>query len=171
MFLFMNIFAASIDGFLRGILISGLKIPFKTKEFIKSFAIIFICCFTLSIATKQAFLVAGNKYIDTFGILVMIYLAVKSLQTEKDGKKPVNISAVALSVAVDAAVVSMYLSTEGYSPLYVSFICSLSHCILLFLGAKLASRLIKNKWEKYTKYFSRRIFGFIAVYKIWEMVI
>ncbi len=171
MFLFINIMAASIDGFLRGILISGLKIKFGYKEFIKSFLIIFSCCLILSIATKYTFFIIGNKYIDIFGILIMIYLAVKSRLSEEKSDRPVNISAIALSVAVDAAVVSMYLSTEGFSPFYVSFLCALSHCMLLLLGNKLASTLIKKEWEKYTKYFSRRIFSFIAAYKIWEMVI
>ncbi|MBQ8604809.1 MAG: hypothetical protein IJ410_08230 [Oscillospiraceae bacterium] len=169
MFLIFSILAASIDGFISGILIGGIGVKFGYREFFKSLAVIFGCCLAAACTGNILQMTAFGKYINITGAAVMIFLAWSALTEEKSGGDHSSIYAVSVSVATDAAIVCIYLSAAGYSIMQVSVLSALLHSVLMAAGAFLSGKVIKDRRQLYTRYISAVIFLAMAVYKLAEI--
>ena len=170
MFLFMNIAAASIDGFIAGFAVTSTGTKFGIKEYFRAFTIILLCCMSGAFRGKYLAVVHTGKYINITGWAVMLYLAFRSLPLPVNSeKRATGIYAVSLSVAANAAIVCIYLTLDGYGVLPVCLLCAASHSILMAFGAKTAGLLIKEKRRTYAGILSSLIFFVLAVCKICEM--
>ncbi len=171
LFLFFSLLAASIDGFISGLLIAGMGINFGFKDFLKALTVIFVCCIaaacTGNILTGDVY----NRYISITGGALMLYLARNALAEKGNDCDHSNIYAVSLSVAADAAVVCIYLAACGYNVLLISFSAAVMHAGLMAAGEKISHRIIRQRREKYTRYISAAIFTAMAVYKLSEVYI
>ena len=170
MFLFFSLLAASIDGFVSGLLIAGMGINFTVRDFLKSLTVIFICCISAAFLGKFLAGEVYSRYISTAGAMLMIYLAWNALKDTEISCSYGSIYAISLSVAADAAIVCIYLAACGYNILSISVAAAVMHACLMTIGEKISGRIIKHRRKKYTKYISAAIFATMAVYKLWENV-
>jgi len=169
LFLFFSLFAASIDGFVSGLLIAGMGINFGFKDFLKAFGIIFVCCLAAACSGNILPAELYGKYINIIGEGLMLYLARNALTGNEARHNSSSIYAVSLSVAADAAIVCIYLAACGYDIFTISLVSAVMHAVLMEAGEKISHRIIKHKWELYTRYISAAIFTAMAVYKLSEI--
>ena len=73
-----------------------------------------------------------------------------------------SVRALALAVAMDAAVVCIYLAMSGYNLWAVSFIGALLHSILMIAGSHAAVKIVREQWIIYTRYIAGMIFLLMA---------
>ncbi len=168
MFLFLSVFAASIDGFVSGIVAGTAGIKMTVKTCIKVFGIIFLCCMAASLPGAGFDFSYAERYINLLGVFIMFYLCIKCLYTKESENRHTSIYSLAFYTALDASVVCVYLSLEGYNFFAISALAAFLHSILMAAGIKLANLIIKKKREIYTKYISAVMFGFMGLYKLIE---
>ncbi len=170
MFILLSIFAASIDGFVSGIVAGGAGIKMDFNNCIKVFVIIFICCVAVSLPGDICDTRYVEKYIGYVGAALMFYLSGRVLLCEDEEKSHTGIISLAFYTALDAAVLCVYLVLEGYSIFAISFLSAFLHSALMATGAKLTNILIKSKREMYTKHISAVLFAIMGFYKLYELI-
>ena len=166
--MFFSLLAASIDGFVTGFLLGGLGIKLRIKDIFYSFAIIFLCCMVASVTGSFLAQTQLKLYLNIFGVGVMLFLAWTALDN-KTIKPTGKITAVSLSVAVDAGIACMYLCMCGYNLWLVSAVSALLHSGLMAAAAAISHKILKTGWIKYTRYISASFFIVIAAIKITEL--
>ena len=169
MFVLFSILAASIDGFVSGILIAGMGVKPGFRQFLYSFAIIFTCCLMAACGGNILQMTGFVKYINISGAVIMTFLAINAFVAENENSNSYNIHAVSLSVAADAAIVCIYLAAEGHSVMLISTLSAFLHSMLMAFGVVLSSRVISKSAQKYTGYISAAIFAAMAIYKLTEI--
>lgn len=162
--MFFSLLAASIDGFITGFLLGGLGIKLRIKDVFSSFAIIFLCCIVASVTGSFLAQTQLKLYLNIFGVGVMLFLAWTALDN-KTIKPTGKITAVSLSVAVDAGIACMYLCMCGYNLWVVSAVSALLHSGLMATAAAISKRVIRTNWVRYTRYISAGFFIIMAVIK------
>ncbi len=164
MFVISAVMAAAADRFVMGFLID--KNEFGPRNFIKSFAIIFRCCITVTLPVFITGFAPDEAVINYAGVAVLVFLGIKAVAEKDSSNNSNSITAISISVSRDAAVVCLYLVLSGHSLISVAFLSAFCHCVMLAAGSRLSQRIIKNRREIYTKYISRRLFFFMAAYKL-----
>ena len=163
--MFYSLLAASIDGFICGFVLSGLGVKIKFKEFLISFAVIFICCISASFRGKYLAYTQLNSYINLFGGCVMLYLAISFFVSNNNKAVYNNIICTSFSVAADASVTCLYLAMYGYSIFSVATVSAFLHSILMLVANLLAYKIVKPCWLKYINYLACGIFIYMSVVK------
>ncbi len=145
-----------------------MGINFSFKDFLKAFGIIFLCCLVSACVGDMLPAELYGKYINIIGAGLMLYLARNALTENEEHPHHSSIYAVSLSVAADAAIVCIYLAACGYDIFTISLVAAVMHAVLMAVGEKISHRIIKHRWELYTRYISAVIFMAMAVYKLSE---
>ena len=161
----LSLLAASVDGFICGFLLSGLGVKIKFKEFLISFAVIFICCISASFRGKYLAYTQSDIYINLFGGCVMLYLALSALLSTKDIAININITQASLTVATDASIACLYLAMYGCGIFTITITSAFLHSILMLIGNLLAYKIVKLCWLKYINYLACGIFIFMSIIK------
>lgn len=171
MFLFFSLLAASIDGFICGFITGASGVKFTYKDFFNSLAVIFLCCVTAAFAGRQIALTTVSKYIDLLGVVVMLVLAMSAFRSAwiNENMPQSGVLTLAFSVAMDASAVCLYLAMDGYNVLLVSAMSAVMHSVLMAVAAHISNRIIKDRWEVYTRYLAGIIFLAMAVYKYFHL--
>lgn len=162
--MFLSLLAASADGFICGFIIGGMGVKFRFSDFLKSFAIIFICCIAAATAGNMLAQTQLQKYIDILGIAVMLCLARSAFRGNIEFKAS-QTELMALSVATDASAVCLYLAMCGYNIVFISFISAVLHSVLMAAAAVISGKIIKAEWLFCTRYIAGVIFLSMAFVK------
>ena len=163
--MFFSLLAASVDGFICGFVLSGLGVKIRFKEFLISFAVIFICCISASFRGKYLAYTRLDRYINLLGGCVMLYLAVSAILSAREIPVHSNITQASLSVAADASVACLYLAMYGHSIFIIATVSAFLHSVLMWCANLLAYKIIKPSILKYISYLASGIFIYMAIIK------
>ena len=161
----INILAASLDGFVSGIVIASIQQKTGYREFFKVFGIVFACCYTAAYSGYILSLCNIQRYTSIAAAIILLYLAVKPF-VFKGRSIESGLYAVSFSVAADASVVCIMLAADGYSILLTSFLSAITHSLFMFCGIKISKAVLRDKFSRYMEYISSFLFLLMAIYKM-----
>lgn len=168
MFMFISLLAASVDGFICGLMIGGVGVKFRFTDFVKSFGIIFLCCCAAAVTGNLLAYTQLQLYINIVGVAVMLLLGISCLSanTEVANKEVQRTDIMAFSVAMDASVVCLYLAMCGYNIIFIAFVSASLHSVLMYIAAFISNKVIKERWIFCTRYISGIGFLCMALIKL-----
>lgn len=169
MFMFFSLLTASIDGFICGFALSGLGVKFRFKDSVISFTTIAICCLTAALRGKYLSLTQFQKYINLFGCIVLLYLALSALVTDNKANVQKNIIKASFSVAADASVACLYLAMLDYNIFAIAFISAFLHSVLMVAANIFAYKIIKTRYLIYVRYLAAVLFILMAFSKLTDI--
>ena len=170
-----SLLGSSIDGLICGFLIVTLGIKLSKKNYLNFFIIISGICFVTSFAgsvIKQ--FTDIELYTNIVGAALMLWLsygAFKSCNESETLDTDFNVNLLALALAIDSGVVSMYLGLCDFKPSLIALYNGILHCALIFIGTHIASSVTEEKLQKRTKLLSAFIFLLLGLSKLYKVLI